>query len=194
MVLARELTADGHPRHRPGRRGPDPGRRRRRRPVRRPEPVRVLDRHRTPGRLLRRAEPAPALPGREPADEPHDPHRRGHPAAPRHRGPRLLPTQASRRQEAHGSDALPQATHLRRRSTASSSPTPNAERALARVREGTAGRLKNPARSTCPRTSTLRISHFPDPRNRRYNRPRATGRPPTTSSSHPPLDDRGEPE
>ena len=29
----------------------------------------------------------------------------------------------------------------------------------ARVREGTAGRLKNPARSTCPRTSTLRISH-----------------------------------
>ncbi len=26
--------------------------------------------------------------------------------------------------------------------------------------EGTAGRLKNPARSTCPRTSTLRISHF----------------------------------
>ena len=34
---------------------------------------------------------------------------------------------------------------------------------LARVREGTAGRLKNPARSTCPRSSTLRISHFPDP-------------------------------
>jgi len=37
------------------------------------------------------------------------------------------------------------------------------------VREGTAGRLENPARSTCPRTSTLRISHFPDPRLRRYN-------------------------
>ena len=32
-----------------------------------------------------------------------------------------------------------------------------------RAREGTAGRLKNPARSTCPRSSTLRISHFPDP-------------------------------
>ena len=44
--------------------------------------------------------------------------------------------------------------------------------ALARAREGTAGRLKNPARSTCPRTSTLRISHFPDPQNRRYNRRR----------------------
>ena len=40
-----------------------------------------------------------------------------------------------------------------------------------RAREGTAGRLKNPARSTCPRTSTLRISHFPDPRHRRYARP-----------------------
>jgi hypothetical protein len=37
-----------------------------------------------------------------------------------------------------------------------------------RIREGTAGRLKNPARSTCPRTSTLRISHFPDPHRRRY--------------------------
>jgi len=36
-------------------------------------------------------------------------------------------------------------------------------RSLGRAREGTAGRLKNPARSTCPRTSTLRISHFPDP-------------------------------
>ena len=47
---------------------------------------------------------------------------------------------------------------------------------LVRVREGTAGRLKNPARSTCPRTSTLRISHFPDPRNRRYNRLHLDGR------------------
>jgi len=43
---------------------------------------------------------------------------------------------------------------------------------LARAREGTAGRLKNPARSTYPRTSTLRISHFPDPQNRRYSHPR----------------------
>ena len=51
-------------------------------------------------------------------------------------------------------------------------------RPVARVREGTAGRLKNPARSTCPRTSTLRISHFPDPQNRRYNRPGPSGRPP----------------
>jgi hypothetical protein len=53
----------------------------------------------------------------------------------------------------------------RRRST---SP----QRRLAQAREDTAGRLRDPARSTCPRTSTLRISHFPDPQHRRYNRPR----------------------
>ncbi len=47
------LAPDGPARCRPGRRRPRPGRRRRRRPVRRPEPVRVLDRHRTAGRLLR---------------------------------------------------------------------------------------------------------------------------------------------
>jgi hypothetical protein len=40
------------------------------------------------------------------------------------------------------------------------------------------GRLKNPARSTCPRTSTLRISHFPDPRRRRYAEPVDTRREP----------------
>ncbi len=45
-------------------------------------------------------------------------------------------------------------------SIASCSPTNSAlpGRSLVRAREGTAGRLKNPARSTCPRTSTLRIS------------------------------------
>src|SRR5665648_206214 len=30
---------------------------------------------------------------------------------------------------------------------------------------------KNPARSTYPRTSTLRISHFPDPHTQRYSAP-----------------------
>jgi transposase len=44
-------------------------------------------------------------------------------------------------------------------------------RKAGRAREGTAGRHLNPARSTCPRTSTLRISHSPDPRNRRYPSP-----------------------
>jgi transposase len=92
-------------------------------------------------------------------------------------------------------------------STVSSSPTPrppssrpgtsppsSRSRRLARVREGTAGRLKNPARSTFPRTSTLRISHFPDPRNRRYNRPSDVGRPPPRTPSRERVDNRGEPE
>ena len=53
IVLARGSRLMDHPRRRTRGRRPDPGRRRRRRPVRRPQPVRVLDRHRTPGRLLR---------------------------------------------------------------------------------------------------------------------------------------------
>ena len=47
-----------------------PGRRRRRDPLRRPQPVRVLDRDRTPRRVVRGAEPPPPVAGREPADEP----------------------------------------------------------------------------------------------------------------------------
>ena len=53
---------------------------------------------------------------------------------------------------------------------------------------------KNPARSTCPRTSTLRISHFPNPRPRRYNRPHHPGRPPAEHPSRDQVDQRGEPE
>ena len=53
-------------------------------PVRRPQPVRVLDRHRTHRRLLRRKRPPPTLQGGQPADEPHDPHRRRHPDPPGH--------------------------------------------------------------------------------------------------------------
>ena len=83
--------------------------------------------------------------------------------------------------------------------TDNSSPTPNARNSSARpncsarVREGTAGRLTNPARPTCPRTSTLRISHFPDPQNRRYNRLGPLGSPPAPSPCQPPLDNKGEP-
>ena len=47
------VDVDADPRRRSRWRRPDPGRRRRHRAVRRPEPVRVLDRDRTPGRLLR---------------------------------------------------------------------------------------------------------------------------------------------
>lgn len=63
-----------------------------------------------------------------------------------------------------------------------------------RAREGTAGRLKNPARLTFPRTSTLRISHFPDPRNRRYNRDRIAGSRSAINPSSRLLDTSGEPE
>ena len=58
--------------------------------------------------------PAPAVPGREPTDEPHDPHRRDESDPPRHRWPRLLPTQASRGQEATRSSPMSQAQDLRR--------------------------------------------------------------------------------
>ena len=62
-----------------------------------------------------------------------------------------------------------------------------------RVREGTAGRLKNPARSTCPRTSTLRISHFPDPHRRRYAVPSPHGSTSPRDILNRPVDNRREP-
>jgi len=113
LVKAR-VTADGPARCRTRGRRPDPGRRRRHRQVRRPQPVRILDRHRTPRCLIGRAEPPPPLPSREPQDEPHDPHRRSQPDPPRHRGPGLLQAQASGRQDQARSAALPQAQDLRR--------------------------------------------------------------------------------
>ena len=91
----------------PGRGRADPGRRRRRRQVPRPRPLRVLDRHRTLGRLLRRPHPPPAVPRREPADEPRPLRRRDHPDPPRQRRPALLPPQAGAGQDRQGSTALP---------------------------------------------------------------------------------------
>jgi hypothetical protein len=54
-------------------------------------------------------------------------------------------------------------------STANSSPTPlpGARARTRRAREDTPGRLCNPARPTYPRTSALRISHFPGPHQSR---------------------------
>jgi len=59
--------------------------------------------------------PATGSPCRQPQDEPDDPHRRDHPDPAGHRRPRLLPTQARRRQDPHAGHAMPQTTHLRRR-------------------------------------------------------------------------------
>ena len=56
-----QLHPDGPDRSRAGGRGQGPRRRRRRHQVHRPQPVRVLDRHRTPGRLLRGADQTPPL-------------------------------------------------------------------------------------------------------------------------------------
>ncbi|MGO4342208.1 IS110 family transposase [Pedococcus sp. 2YAF34] len=95
-----------------------------------------------------------------------------------------------RRKRAEGKKPLEAIRCLKRRislSIDSYSPTPSQR--LARVREGTAGRLKNPARSTYPRSSTLRISHFPDPHRRRYAAPSAHGR----DNSTRPVDNRREP-
>ncbi len=187
------LDPHGHHRRRPGRSRPDPGRRRRRRPVRRPEPVRVLDRDRAAGRLLRRADPPPAVPGREPADEPRPAHRGDRPAASRHPRPGLLPDASSPparpgwRRCAASNDACPTScTDSSRRR-----PTPRASR---RGGPGRAlrGDSSHPARSTCTRTSTLRISHFPDPRHRRYARPSRRPKGPATAAARTrPLTQRG---
>ena len=86
-------------------------------------------------------------------------------------------------QDQQGSPALPEAAavrprlppaprrrHQRRRRTRAAE--------VRRAREGTRGRLTNPARPTCtPRSSALRISHNPSPQHRRY--------PPGADRQHP---------
>ena len=80
------------------------------------------------------------------------------------------------------------------RCTAASAPTRKPPpRTWMRVREGTAGRHFSPARPASTRTPALRISHFPDPHQRRYPRPRRHGRPRRERHSNPPLDVRGVP-
>ena len=66
----------------------------------------------------------------------------------------------------------------------------DAQRTAGTGREGTAGRLKNPARPAHTRAPTLRISHFPDPHNRRYAQDHRLGRPTTTQTSKRPVDNR----
>ena len=53
------------------------------------------------------------------------------------------------------------------------------------------GDSHNPARSTCTRTSTLRISHFPDPQHRRYARPSEPERPQPQQPTNLSLDTEG---
>jgi transposase len=67
------------------------------------------------GRLLRRPRPAPAVAGREPADQPGAAHHGGRPAPQPHRRPGLLRPQGRRREDADGGDARPQTAALRHR-------------------------------------------------------------------------------
>ena len=68
--------------------------------------------------------------------------------------------------------ASPEMPHAKDSETISSTtPTGTQRNSLEGLRAGSAGRLFHPARPAFPRTSTPRISHLPDPRERRYARP-----------------------
>ena len=72
------------------------------------DPVRLLDWHRRDRRVLRRADPPPAVSSRQPAAQPRALHRRGLPDPSRHPRPSVLPAQARRRQDAStGGPAVP---------------------------------------------------------------------------------------
>jgi transposase len=66
-------------------------------------------------RLLRRPDPASAVPRRKPADQPGPSHHGPRPDAQRGRRPHLPRPQASRRERTHGSDAVRQTPALRHR-------------------------------------------------------------------------------
>ncbi len=102
--------------------------------------------------------------------EPRHPHRRRLPNPTRHPRPDLLPAQARRGQDPDGSDALPEAAHLRR--DLSTAPHRRQHPDISGRRRGSGraprGVTSYPARPASTRTPTLRISHFPDPHQRRY--------------------------
>ncbi len=113
---------------------------------------------------------------------------------------RLSPGTARRRSAASGSTSLRPWSCPRRCGSCGSSaghrrptPWPPQPRASRRAREGTAGRLTYPARPASTRTPALRISHFPDPHQRRYPRRSRHGRPGRPAPSSPRLDNRREP-
>jgi transposase len=77
--------------------------------------LRVLERHRAHRRVLRRPGPPPALPRRQPADQPRAAHHGPRPDPQPQRGPRLLRAEEGRRQSADGGDAVREATTVRHR-------------------------------------------------------------------------------
>ena len=115
LVEARGSTLLELQRHRPLRSRSTARRRRRHPPLRRPQQVRVLERHRTTGRLLRRPEPTPALPGRQPTHQPGIAHHGHRPTPPPDRRPRLLRHPQSRRHALDDGHARTQTTTVQRR-------------------------------------------------------------------------------
>jgi hypothetical protein len=144
--------------------------------------------------------PPPAVRRREPAGQPHAAHRRNDTAGRAHYRRKIAsgktPMEAKRCLKRRISDAVYRqlVADAQAADIATENEAPEQPRTmLARVREGTAGRLKNPARLARTRTPALRISHIPDPRPPRYNPPGTAGRPPPREPSPRRVDDRGEP-
>jgi transposase len=93
---------------------PPARRRRRHSPLRRPRQVRVLERHRTAGCLFWQPGTAPAIAGRQPADQPGAAHHGRCPAAQPDPGPGLLRRAQGRRNAIDDGHAGPQATTVQR--------------------------------------------------------------------------------
>jgi transposase len=96
--------------------GPAARRYRRRLPVPDPRPLRLLERHGPARCLLRRPDPPPALPSRQPPDQPDPAHHGGRATAPPgHRRPALLRPPGRRGQDPDGGHAGTQTATVRRR-------------------------------------------------------------------------------
>ena len=152
-------------RHRPVRRRPAAGRRRRHHPVPRPRPLRVLERHRTHRRLLRRPRPAPTVAGREPSDQP-DPAHHGHRPAAQPR-PKAATTTTARK--ADGKTSMEAMRALKRRlsdivyrpCSTTRSATHSAPRG--RAREGNRATTLTPARPAHSPNTSSSDKPLPDP-------------------------------
>ena len=144
-------------------------------PVSGQEPLRLLDRHRPDRRLLWGQRSPPAVPRREPSDQPGVAHHGHSPAAQCHRRPRLL---------------RPHQKPVARRPTSrcgcsnAGSPTDIVYRTMVNdaarhMATGPGGQPGNDsdssAASSQPHTPALRKSHFPDPPPPRL-RPRCQSR------------------
>jgi hypothetical protein len=147
-------------RGRPGDRGRRDRRRARRLPLRRPRPLRRMQRHRADRGVLRPAQGSPAVAAREPADQPRHPHGRGHPGQPpAQRRPRLLRQETGRGQDPQRGPARAEAAGQRRRVR----PSPGRRTARRSPGRGpgraTGERLCNQRGRLTPQAPALRASH-----------------------------------